>query len=721
MDDSVRSSERAASGDSTIVRLIAAARDGVLGFDGEGRCLYANEAAQRILSIPAAQMIGRHVHAFHGDSARHSERDCPLYAAIAGAAPANGTDRFDASPAGIAVAYSLFPAAEEASNHGAILRFWDDTQRRSKDDLTFYTQLLEAVEQAVVATDRFGHVTYWNAGAERLYAVPKSLALGQNVLHLIHSSELDARSDEIAQRLLSGNAWIGELTIDSPSLPTMNTILAIRDDDGRVVGFVGVAKDIGEKKRAERELREANERLVRAFERISDGAFTVYPGWKTTPNAHQMAILDQSVQAGKNLWEEYPSLLGTEFEARCQRAMSFQETEEFEVLYEPTGTWLEIHAYPFSGGLTVYFRDITERKNFEAELLESNERFRLLALATRDLISDWDVKSNRVWRNDFLEAQFGYERSKIESTPEWWFRRIHDEQRDTVLTSIREFIESDRDSWSGEYRVRRGDGRYANVLSRAYALRNERKEAVRVIIATTDLTRIKEAEQELADSRKALRALSRRLLVVQESERKRIAQGIHDQLGQSLTALKFFARAIEQQPKTAESRAREMSEVIDETIDSVRRIAGELRPRVLDDLGLPAAIDREVREFTRLTGIQCRLLLLPGIPPPDAEQAITIFRILQESLTNIARHAEATRVRVTFGKSAHGLRLRVRDDGKGISSAAPEPASLGIVGMRERALLLGGSLRIENARGGGTAVDLVIPCVALGVGKERSE
>lgn len=231
---------------------------------------------------------------------------------------------------------------------------------------------------------------------------------------------------------------------------------------------------------------------------------------------------------------------------------------------------------------------------------------------------------------------------------------------------------------------------------------------------TREIADRKLAEEQLRQSEENLRALAAHLQSVREEERTRIAREVHDELGQSLTGLKMdlasLARIV---PKTSASllqKTGSMSRLIDSTIRSVRRIASGLRPGVLDEIGLAAAIGWQAKDFQMRAGIRCRVKLpLNGIEL-DAQRSTAAFRIFQELLTNVARHANATRVDVVMERNAAGLMLKIADNGKGISQRdICNPRSLGLLGIRERALVFGGNVDIAGMRGKGTKVTVSIP------------
>lgn len=224
------------------------------------------------------------------------------------------------------------------------------------------------------------------------------------------------------------------------------------------------------------------------------------------------------------------------------------------------------------------------------------------------------------------------------------------------------------------------------------------------------------AAEALSVSKSQLRNLSARLQSALEEERTRISRELHDELGQALTALKFdltTARdlASPDQACLAE-KMKSMIQFTDSIIATVKRISRELRPGMLDDLGLAAAIVWQAREFQKRTRIPCDVGVVPEDMTVDPEQSTAIFRIFQETLTNIARHARATRVEAILESRDGALSLEVRDNGRGITrEEISGTKSLGIVGIRERVRWMGGELRIEGSPGAGTVVVVTIPAV----------
>ncbi|MGD0277142.1 MAG: PAS domain S-box protein [Syntrophales bacterium] len=354
--------------------------------------------------------------------------------------------------------------------------------------------------------------------------------------------------------------------------------------------------------------------------------------------------------------------------------------------------------------------DVTEQKQAREQL----EELAALESSILDAIPQAVVGlQNRriIFANNAVHKIFGWKREELIGRNVEIFYRSRKESEE-IARRFYSTLENQR-TFTSEFYCRRKDGRDIQCIMSAARIGDRLKEK-RIVITYVDITEQKQAEEELERSREQLRNLSIYLQSVREKESTRIAREIHDELGQSLTALQMDLSWLGSQlPADAahlQDKADRMSHLVDTTIDMVHRISTELRPILLDELGLSAAIEWQAKEFQNRSGIRCDLHLDDMDSSIDKDLVTTLFRIFQETLTNIARHAGAKTVKVQLIQDGKELSLKVSDNGRGITQKQiDDPKSFGIIGIRERVNLWGGSVRITGKKDMGTKVMVRIP------------
>jgi PAS domain S-box-containing protein len=378
------------------------------------------------------------------------------------------------------------------------------------------------------------------------------------------------------------------------------------------------------------------------------------------------------------------------------------------------------------GGYIGLCLDITDRKRTEEALRETEEWLSLAQSAAGIGFWEWDVVRGSSKLSDQCYRLYGLEPRAVLNYADW-VQWLHPDDRLSEDDLYRR-ASLGGDELNREFRCVWPDGSVHWLYNRARIYRDETGRPVRALGANIDISGFKEAEErrnqaerELIASREQLRQLAAHLEGAREQERIRIAREIHDELGQILTVLKMDLEAVAARYRTSTPRPLQdiirrvaaMLQNLDVMIGMVRRIASELRPGILDHLGIAAAIEWQLREIESRAGIRCRVVGLPEQLPLDAQQSTSVFRIFQEMLTNVVRHAGAASIRVEVQTDAASMMLRVTDDGRGFDvSRLAHPESLGLLGMRERALMLGASVKIDSEPGTGTTVTLRIPLAA---------
>jgi PAS domain S-box-containing protein len=360
-------------------------------------------------------------------------------------------------------------------------------------------------------------------------------------------------------------------------------------------------------------------------------------------------------------------------------------------------------------------RDITTSKQAERELkrnaayLAAGQRLSHTGSWAFNMLSGelfWSQETFRIFELDPAMPSA--------SLIKMFWSRLHPEDRPRIAQGIREAAVQNK-GYAVDYRIVLPNGSIRHIHDVVYPVADEAGQIIERYGVVMDVTERKRAEVELRRSVDQLRALAARVQDAREEERKRVAREIHDELGQALTSIKIDLSSLihEFSPEPQQlKRIESISTIVDQTIKSVRRISTELRPGILDDLGLIAAVEWAAEEFEARTGTTCRLDLPQNDGAIDPDRAIAVFRILQETLTNVARHANATCVDVRLLIELGGVILEVHDNGRGATDEQLSAAeSLGIRGMRERALLLGGELLIRGVPEQGTSLRVSIPLI----------
>jgi len=353
------------------------------------------------------------------------------------------------------------------------------------------------------------------------------------------------------------------------------------------------------------------------------------------------------------------------------------------------------------------------QQKLEKALRESKERYSMLIENMNEGITMVDENGIiRYVNNHFLEIH-GYTLDEIMGHPVTDF--LDGSHLETFKKQIAIRKKGKRESYELMWISKEGRKIYTIVSPKPiYDEEGNFKGSIAVI---TDITERRQIEEELLRSHSKLRRLSQHLQSVKEEESKRISREIHDELGQALTALKIdlslISKRLTEIPKNKKNllqRIRSMSALIDKTVLMVQQISSELRPGVLDDLGLIPAIEWQIQDFQARTRIKCEMALDSFNFDITPECSTAIFRSLQEALTNVARHAQATKVGVSLKVMMDKLMLKITDNGKGISEAdILSPESLGILGVRERILPFDGELELKGAPNKGTTVSIAIP------------
>lgn len=748
------------------------------------------------------------------------------------------------------VSYGLLKDADgNISGTVAVVRDRTEQQKNEKQ-LLYLAELVNKTYDAIISIDINFVIISWNKGAEILYGYTAAEATGKDISLLLGWENAASRFSET--RLTPGKDvyWQGEemhYHKNGTEVYALVSVSMIQDEQDSVTGYVIVGKDISQRKELETKLQRLNheleqrmqrkaQELSHVFERVSDAFVAFDADWNYTYlNKKAGEVIGRSPEQliGKNIWREFPEKLDEPLYRQYFEVMETQEPKRIEAWNSLYNAWFEVLFYPSPDGLSVYFRNITDKKRAEQSLEEARKRYERIMETVQEGIWHIDENTRTTYVNRYLSKLLGYPTEEIVSKSPLEF--ITPQHRNKALENIEErkkgiskqhelsfynrkgevihaLIQStpvyNGQQYAGsistllditqkkkaEEELRLSEHKYRVIFENnplplfmlEYPKRNfvavndafvqkfgyskselenmniralrrpdevhksdeiarlleEKKqfrermflrkkdggdllfdvqaaevifEGKKVFLASAhDITELAKAEEALLQTNKQLRELTIHLQKIREEERQHISREIHDELGQHLTALKldlsWIARKMTTQRESIVTKIKSSLDLVNGTIHTVRRLATELRPAMLDELGLAEAIRWQTNEFSRRTGIKVEFETTADefVFPPDI--SISFFRILQESLTNIARHAEAGAVKCRLYSTDSFLQLEICDDGKGFHAYnAGDKRSLGLLGIKERVAMLHGEYQLSSEPMKGTKLMVKVP------------
>jgi PAS domain S-box-containing protein len=722
--------------------LLNSTADLVTFIDPEMRIQWGNHEAATLARTTLDGLKGRHCfEAFHGRSAPCP--GCPVLLANATGEPQSAEL---SRPGGRTIFHRAYPAKDEQGRVLGVGAFVLDisARKRMEEALRETNEWLDLTIEATGA-GTFHTVTYGGPATvsprfREMFALVDDAALVdfEAFLRTVHPDDRDRLREAVARSVDPSGGGVFEAEhrcvrhdgsvrwIAARGKAQFAEVEGVR----RAVRFAVVTLDVTDRKREEQALRESEARGRAILASLAEGVVLHdAEGRVTTWNEAAEKLLGVSREeiAGRTVFdgpppgsmlrrdgspllpEEHPVTLALRTGRRQSDVEIGMRRRDGELV------WISKHAQPVrlpDGeliGVVASFFDITQRRQ---ALQRSEEHLRTMADNVPDAIVRFDRERRILFANQAVTAGLGVPLERLVGKT----REDLGRASERAASFDQQLLEVFRTGSPNEFEHLYEPGDH-HCEVRLVPERGALGEIESVLSITRDITERKRAEQQLLASREQLRALVARLNSVREEEKAHLSRELHDEMGQLLTALKMELEVLEDglgdpgMPGTVRElleRAVAASELVAKAIQSMRNLLASLRPVALDRLGLDSALRQECRRFQEWSGIACELATPYGLSTFGAEVDTALFRIAQEALTNVARHAGASRVAVALERRMGVAVLSVEDDGCGIP-AGRESAGLGLLGMRERTERLGGVLAVKPAPGGGTIVEARIP------------
>ena len=502
--------------------------------------------------------------------------------------------------------------------------------------------------------------------------------------------------------------------------------------DGLSVFF----KDITNRKKTESALKESEERYRHLIEHIHAGVVVHRPDSSillyNQEAARLLGLKDNDIsgktaddphwyfidEKGKKMEvEEYPVMKVLQTRQPIHNMLGGIENGQLR-----SCNWVLINAYPEWDDhnelrqVVVTFVDITNRIKAEEKLKRSEDNLSMAQKLAKIGSWEFNLQTQELTWSKELYRIFEFENVPDEELYMRYRNKFHPDDLPKLDSMIQHALET-KTGYTYQHRIINSDGSIKHILGIGEVMLNRQGELIGLKGTGQDITELVKAEEKLQHSYRQIRDLVAHLQHIREQERTRIAREIHDELGQQLTGLKMYISWLSKKTLPFNNGVREKFEattsLIEETIRSVRRISLELRPSMLDDLGLIAALEWQSNEFEKRSGITTEFINRAVQVEMPASVKTGLFRIYQESLTNVARHAGATRVTAVLELNGNDLILTISDNGKGFSvSNVESKKTLGLFGMKERTQEMGGKYDIVSTPGDGTTVRVSVPVTA---------
>ncbi|HKH62051.1 MAG TPA: PAS domain S-box protein, partial [Flavitalea sp.] len=622
---------------------------------------------------------------------------------------------------------------EEPGIHGIVFNFRDITEQKEAD------QALQVSEEQYRFLFHLNPQPMWIYDAETLQFLEVNEAAIQHYgysadeFHQMTITDIQLPEDATATLHKDAQSENEKDRLISDTVSTHRTkngdiiFVEIKSNDlqynARLANLV-LANDVTEKVKAEEELARERYLLRTLIDHLPDYIYVKDTQFRhiinNKANVELMGARDEKETLGKTVFDYFEGDVAEKYIQHDREVMEkgqpIHNLEEAIVTHENKKRWLLTTKVPLKDessrvfGLVGVSRDITAQKEIAESLRISNERFNVVSKATNDAIWDWDLVTDEILWNKAVKHLFGYKDAEIGKTTDWWYEKMHPEDRQRVVSKIHHHIDKCIVKWQDEYRFAKADGTYKFVLDRGFILLNNEHKPYRMIGAMMDITERKKLEAELAEQKIAKqREITEATIQAQEKERSDLGKELHDNINQILSTTKLYIDMALTETDIREELLQKTYRNISSAIEEIRMLSKSLVPPSLGDIGLKEAVSELIASLNISQRIKLTLKTA-GIEMVDMPDNIKLmaYRIVQEQVNNIIKHSRATTAEVKLAVSKKMFNITVKDNGVGFD-AKRKSNGIGLNNITSRAELHNGKVDVVSSPGKGCTLKVSLP------------
>jgi two-component system, NarL family, sensor histidine kinase UhpB len=580
---------------------------------------------------------------------------------------------------------------------------------------------------AIYTCDAKGFIKTYNKAAVNLWGrepeVDKELWCGSWRMLNSDGKQLTIDRHPMAVALKEGRLIHGEELIvqrpDGSSKRISPYSSPLVNENGQLTGVVSMLVEISEQKDRERLSEEKYKNLI---EQAADGIFIFDLTGRflsvNTSGCKMLGYCNNETLLKLNLKDILPPQFAHRMPVKVEKLQKGEPLLLQRMFKRKDGStfYTEVRAQLMpDGNIQAIVRDISERKNAEEKILQTIERYDILAKATSDTIWDWDVVNNRMLYNNVITAMFGYAADATGISIAWWESKIHPEDLKRVTEAVQAVFKNKLENFQLEYRFRCSDESYKYVLDRSFTIFDKQGNAIRMIGSMQDISERKKAEEDFKAMKRELmnqkiqeqKKITRAILNAQENERRHMGEELHDNINQMLAGTKLYLSvAGNKKPELMEALQYPL-ELIDDTMNEIRLLTRRsTTPK--QNINLKELVHCLIETLQKNTVIKIHFAYNVATDFTDDDLKLNIYRIIQEQTNNIMKHAEASQVNIAIETSSNVIEITVADDGRGFDVNKRRPG-IGISNIINRAETFNGKVEIKSTPGKGTSLELKIP------------